>query len=166
MPKLIKDANIIDNQWSMVETTDTPVDASIPAGNVIVPLNVWKAKKAELSGRAGEIGVWLSSDEFAEELRDDARDLPLIALHFATFMDGRAFTTARLLRERFGFSGELRASGAIIRDQLCYLRRCGVNAFHFSDSSIKLESALESLSDFSDGYQTSVDQKTPLSQRR
>jgi len=166
MPKLIKDANIIDNQWSMLEASNTPEDALIPAGNVIVPLNVWRSQKTKLSGRADEIGVWLTSDEFADELADDAKKLPLIALHFATFMDGRAFTTARLLRERFGFTGELRASGAIIRDQLCYLSRCGVNAFHFADDSINLEGALDSLSDFSDGYQTSVEQKTPLSQRR
>jgi len=166
MPKLIKDAKIIDNQWSMLEASDTPADALIPAGNVIVPLNVWQSQKADLANRAGEIGVWLSSNEFAEELADDAKNLSLIALHFATFMDGRAFSTARLLRERFGFTGELRASGAIIRDQLCYLRRCGVNAFHFTDTSINLEGALESLNDFTDGYQTSVEQKTPLFRRR
>jgi len=165
MPKLIKDASIIDNQWTMIDATETPA-VDVPAGKIIVPLNVWNTQKENLSARAGEVGVWLTSDEFAEELADDAKDLPLIALHFPGFMDGRAFTTARLLRERFGFTGELRASGAVIRDQLCYLRRCGVNAFHFSDESIKLEAALESLNDFTDGYQTSADQKTPLFRRR
>ena len=166
MPKLIKDGSIIEDQWTLLEATDTPKDATIPAGHVIVPLNVWNAQKSQLNKRQDEIGVWLASDEFAGELADDAHQLPLIALRFPGFMDGRGFSTARLLCERHGFTGELRACGGIIRDQLCFLKRCGVNAFRFDDESIDLETALASLSDFSEGYQTSTDQKTPLFRRR
>jgi uncharacterized protein (DUF934 family) len=81
-------------------------------------------------------------------------------------MDGRSFSTARLLRERYGFTGELRAVGNFIRDQLCYLRRCGVNAFAFTREDMNLEDALKSLGDFSEYYQASVDQPLPLFRRR
>jgi len=81
-------------------------------------------------------------------------------------MDGRSFSTARILRERYGFKGELRAIGNFIRDQLCYLRRCGVNAFAFANPDTNLEIAVKSLTDFSEYYQASVDQPLPLFRRR
>jgi uncharacterized protein (DUF934 family) len=80
-------------------------------------------------------------------------------------MDGRGFSVARLLRERYGFTGELRASGGVIRDQLCYLQRCGFSSFDL-DADINIEAAVESLNDFSEGYQISVDLPTPLFRRR
>lgn len=166
MPKLIKDAQVIDDIWRLLEATDNPEATECPDGNIIVPLNVWNAQKPQLSERQTEVGVWLAPDEFAETLAADTATLPLIALRFSGFMDGRAFSTARLLRERYNFEGELRASGSIIRDQLCYLKRCGVNAFSFADDTVDLNVSLASLNDFSDGYQTSADQKAPLFRRR
>ncbi|NIB41159.1 DUF934 domain-containing protein [Pseudomaricurvus alkylphenolicus] len=164
MPKLIKDSAIAEDNWQLLAASD---DASteVPAGQVIVPLNVWHAQKETLSQRADEIGVWLDSDQLADEIGDDASKLPLIAVNFPGFMDGRGFSTARLLRERHGFTGELRAIGGVIRDQLCYLKRCGFNSFDLDDS-IDLAAAIESLNDFTEGYQASVDQPLPLFRRR
>lgn len=163
MPKLIKDGAIIDNTWQLIEATDTP-EQEVPAGQVIVPLNVWQAQKDALSART-DVGVWLASTETADLIKDDAPSLPLIALDFPVFMDGRAFTAAYLLRQRFGYTGELRAIGNPIRDQLCYLRRCGVNAFDLNED-IDLDGALKSLNDFSEAYQHSVDLPEPLFRRR
>lgn len=163
---MIKDGLIIANTWQLIAKLE--VDAAtfvVPSGQVIVPLNVWLAQK-NLFQMRNDVGVWLDSDETAEQLGDDAKTLPLIGLNFPLFMDGRAFSTARLLRERYGFTGELRAVGHFIRDQLCYLRRCGVNAFAFNNSEINLEAALKSLQDFNEYYQTSVDQPLPLFRRR
>jgi len=70
------------------------------------------------------------------------------------------------LRERYGFTGELRAIGHFIRDQMCYLRRCGVNAFAFANEETDLEAALKSLNDFTEYHQASVDQPLPLFRRR
>lgn len=166
MPKLVKDGAIVEDQWTLLSKSDSDAaSVEVPTGQVIVPLNVWLAQKDSLQSR-GDLGVWIDSDESAFDLGDDAKTLPLVAVNFPVFMDGRAFSTARLLRDRFGFSGELRAIGAFIRDQLCYLSRCGVNAFRFDDDSIDLEEAKKSLSDFSEFYQAGVDQPTPLFRRR
>src|SRR5690606_12594196 len=110
--------------------------------------------------------VWLDSEETPDQLADDTKDLPLIALNFPVFKDGRAFSSARLLRERYGFTGELRAVGHFIRDQLCYLRRCGVNAFDFGDQAVDLELAIQSLRDFTEYYQAASDEPLPLFRRR
>jgi len=166
MPKLIKDGAIVANTWALIAKPEgEAADFAVPAGYVIVPLNVWIAQKAQLQLRI-DVGVWLDSNETAEQLGDDAKSLPLIGVNFPGFMDGRAFSTARLLRERYGFTGELRAVGNFISDQLCYLRRCGVNAFAFANTETNLDVALKSLNDFTEYYQTSVDQPLPLFRRR
>lgn len=165
MQKLIKDGAIVDNIWTLIAKPEADVSVDLSAQNIIVPLQVWLSNKSQLQSRK-DVGVWLDSDETAEQIAADAQSLPLIAVNFPLFMDGRAFSTARLLRERYGFKGELRAIGNLIRDQLCYLRRCGVNAFAFANPDIKLEAALKSLGDFSEYYQASVDQPLPLFRRR
>lgn len=164
MPQLIKDGQVVENTWTLIEASDTPESANLPEGNIIVPLNTWLAQKEQLQKRA-DVGVWLNSDEFAEQLGEDAAALPLIALNFPGFMDGRGFSTAYLLRQRFGFEGELRAVGHVIRDQLFYLQRCGFNAFEF-DASVDLEQAKQSLADFGEFYQASIDQPEPLFRRK
>ena len=165
MQKLIKDGAIVDNIWTLIAKPEADAIVDLSAQNIIVPLQVWLSNKSQLQSRK-DVGVWLDSDETAEQIAADAQSLPLIAVNFPLFMDGRAFSTARLLRERYGFKGELRAIGNLIRDQLCYLRRCGVNAFAFANPDIKLEAALKSLNDFSEYYQASVDQPLPLFRRR
>ncbi len=165
MPKLIKDQVVAENNWIVLEATESPDQTEIPAGKVIIPLNVWAAQKTSLGTRNGDIGVWLDSHETADLLGDESRLLPLVAVNFPTFMDGRGFSTARLLRERYGFTGELRAIGGVIRDQLFYLKRCGFNAFQLADETT-LEAALASLSDFSETYQAATDQPLPLFRRR
>ncbi|MBU2887170.1 DUF934 domain-containing protein [Gilvimarinus agarilyticus] len=166
MPKLVKDGAITEDQWTLLDKPDdSPEAVVIPAGCVIVPLSVWQAQKDSLTHRS-DIGVWIDSDESAFDLGEDASTLPLVAVNFPGFMDGRAFSTARLLRERFHFGGELRAIGAFIRDQMGYLSRCGVNAFQFEDESIDLTEAMKSLNDFTEYYQASVNQPQPLFRRR
>lgn len=165
MSKLIKDNAVADNSWELIEATDAPEAVEVPAAGAIVPLNVWKAQKDQLESRKGSLGVWLNSDELAEELADDAQGFGLIAVNFPGFMDGRGFSAARLLRERYGYDGELRAIGHVIRDQLFFLKRCGFNSYVLGEGA-NLEEAIASLSDFSETYQAAVDQKLPLFRRR
>ncbi|WP_339898000.1 DUF934 domain-containing protein [uncultured Gilvimarinus sp.] len=165
MQKLVKDGVIIENQWHIMPKPEADQTAEVPAGPTIVPLSVWLEQQDTLQQR-DDIGVWLDSDELAEQIGDQANKLPLIAVNFPGFMDGRAFSIARLLRERFGFTGELRAIGDFMRDQLCYLSRCGVNAFQFASDDINLEEAKKSLNDFTEFYQAGVDQPIPLFRRR
>lgn len=165
MPKLIKDNAIVDDSWTVLEVTDTPDSVDTNGAQIIVPLNVWQSQKEQLSTRKAEVGVWLDSHELADQLGDDAQGLAVIAVNFPGFMDGRGFTAARLLRERYNFQGELRAIGGIIRDQLFYLQRCGFNSFAMNES-VDLEAAMASFSDFSESYQAACDEKLPLFRRR
>jgi len=166
--ELIIDGAVTENEWRLLPQDDgeTAITAaSLATGKVILPYAIWKALKGDLSGRRAEIGVWLDSDETADLIGRDAKDLPLIAVHFPAFADGRGFTAGRLLRERYGFGGELRAVGAFMRDQLTYLRRCGFNAFAYEGEQ-PLAGLLDSLQDFSDSYQAGLDQPLPLFRRR
>jgi uncharacterized protein (DUF934 family) len=165
MPDIIKDKSIVSDDWSLLKLTDgiSPESAVVPTGKQIVPLKVWLAQQTHLAARS-DIGVWFASDERAEDLGAAATTLPLIAIDFPSFTDGRGYSIAYQLRARLGFVGELRAIGDVLRDQLFYMQRVGFNAFATrADRSI--EDALKGLTDFSDTYQTSWDQKNPLFRR-
>jgi len=155
------------------EAAATPEQISgtaIPAsGKIIVPLTVWQSRKNELTARAakGEVGVWLESFELLEDLLasvSDINTLPLIAIHFPRFVDGRGFSLATLLRTRYGYKNELRAIGDVLRDQLFFMKRCGFDAFAIrADRSA--EDALTSFRDFSEPYQGAVDNDLPVWRR-
>lgn len=164
MQKLIKDGTVVSDDWQLVDISEGSPD-ELPSGKIIVPLPFWLAHKAQLRERLPDLGVWLHGDGDIAQLSQDVEELPLIAVNFPVFTDGRGFSAGRLLRERHGFSGELRAVGNFLRDQLCYLRRCGFNAFSLDDK-YDIEAALASLHDFSEYYQSSVDQPVPLFRRR
>jgi uncharacterized protein (DUF934 family) len=117
------------------------------------------------SERSG-FGVYLTPADDAKPLKDLVNDIPVIACNFEGFMDGRPFSQARSIRDNFGFKGELRATGAFIRDQLCYLARCGFNSFEFADENFDLNNVLSSLSDFTESYQAASDVREPLFRRR
>lgn len=126
-----------------------------PEGERLVPLAQWN----------GEPGVLLGPADDPAALEGRFGVLSVIAIEFPHFTDGRGYSIARLLRERHGYKGEVRAVGEVLRDNLFYLSRCGFDSFEVSDAS-KLEEALEGLSDFSEGYQASVERPQPLFRRR
>jgi uncharacterized protein (DUF934 family) len=161
MPQLLKDGNVIDNSWQLV---DADTDA-LPQGDILISTSQWHKQQDVLADRAGAVGVWIDSHEESEAFADGIIALPVIAINFPKFADGRGFSLARLLRERYGYSGEIRAIGEIIRDQLFLMQRCGFNAFAF-DTELDLAEASKSLQDFSDAYQVAVDQPEPLFKRR
>ncbi|MCL2657725.1 MAG: DUF934 domain-containing protein [Betaproteobacteria bacterium] len=148
---------------------ETIAALKIPAGKLIVPLKVWIARQEELRPRlaAGELGVWCESFEVIEDLLatvDDINDFPVIAWDFVRFTDGRGYSTAALLRQRYGYRNELRAIGDVLRDQLFYLRRCGFDAYELrADRST--DAALTGFADFSEPYQASVHIDQPLWRR-
>lgn len=164
MANLIRaDGVVTDDPWQRIETVLAPHE--LPAGPVLVPLACWLAHRAALLGRAGGIGVWLASDEAAETLADAVDSLGLIAIHFPVFSDGRGYSNARILRERFGWRGELRAIGDVLRDQLFLMRRCGFDSFEIRADRTASE-AVASLADFRHAYQhATVDPGTPLIDR-
>jgi uncharacterized protein (DUF934 family) len=140
-----------------------------PQGKILVPFAVWLARKDELSGRlaSGEVGVWLESFELVEDLVASVADinsLPVIAVNFPRFADGRGFSIATLLRTRFGYRNEIRAIGDVLRDQLFYMKRCGFDAYLMRPDR-STEDALASLRDFSEPYQGAVDNPLPVWRR-
>ena len=163
MPQqLIKDRAIIEDRWTLARDAGA-ADSASSSGPVIVPLSAWKSRREELAVR-GDIGVWLAPSEDPAELAGDIATLPLIAVDFPQFTDGRGYSIGRVLRERYGFTGELRAIGDVQQDQLYYLAQCGFNAFAIREDR-KLEDALTGLAAFSDGYQL-TNTRTPWFRRR
>jgi len=156
MAQLIRHRAIVDDSWTLLRAP-API-AELPDGvPIIVPLAAWQAQRAVLIAR-GEAGVWLAPDDDPAALADDIERLPLIAIEFPQFNDGRGYSLARLLRHRYGFRGELRAIGDVQRDQLYYLGQCGFDAFALPDTRSAAD-ALAGLRDFSDGYQATAQRK-------
>lgn len=169
MREIIKDRAIVQDDWSVLRLNEgeTPETVSVPAGKVIVPLAVWQVQRPALLQRlqaSQEIAVWLAPDQPAELIADDAALFPLIAIDFPKFNDGRGYSAAYLLRSRYRYSGELRAIGDVLRDQLFYMQRVGFNAFA-TRADRNIQDALKGLTDFSEVYQASVDQPLPLFRR-
>ncbi len=161
--KLIKNTSVVlDDQWQLVDKEQ----ATIPAGdNLVLPFVLWQKHEQEISTR-NDVGVWFDSDELPfADIAAKLQALPLIAVSFPVFSDGRGFSIARLLRERFGYKNELRAIGHVLRDQLCFMRRCGFNSFVLQ-AHVDAQAALSSLNEFTEFYQTAVDQPLPLFRRR
>ena len=159
--RIIVDRRIVEDLWQLVEP-----DGAIPQdGDVIVVLATWLAQRAALATRNGRTGVWLEPGDEPGMLAGDIATLPVIAVHFPQFTDGRGYSTARLLRQRYGFKGELRAIGDVLRDQLFQMRRVGFNAFALKDGR-NIEDALGAFNDFSDAYQSAVDLPAPSYRRR
>ena len=163
MPLLIKGRAIIEDRWTLLR--DARSLADIPGETaVIVPLALWKSEHETLVMRQ-DVGVWLKPDDDPGALAADIDSLPLIAIDFPKFVDGRGYSSARLLRDKYRFGGELRAIGDVLRDQLYYLRQCGFDAFAVR-ADRNLADAIGGLDDFSDNYQSTFARPVPLFRRR
>lgn len=162
---IIKNKTVVSDDWSVLRPcdSDTADKVEIPAGKVIVPLSVWQAQRAVLQQRA-ELGVWLASDQRAEDLQADLDKFAVIAVDFPRFADGRGYSIAYHLRTRFGYQGELRAIGDVLRDQIFYMQRVGFDAF-VPRADKNPDDVLKGLSDFSVTYQASADEAQPLFRR-
>jgi len=135
MSKLIKNGNVVSDEWKLLTLARdvTPQDVKLPVGPVLVPLSVWKARRTELVHREYEhgwpLGVWLAAEEEVELIGQDIDDFTVIAIQFDRFSDGKSDYTARVLREDYGYTGELRAIGDVPRDRLTYHYQVGFDAF-------------------------------------
>lgn len=164
MQRIIKNGEVIDERWHLLPL-DATLDGISNSDDLIVPLGLWLESSHALKVRDGGLGVWLQSHEQIEEIAGDLQLFQVIALDFPVFTDGRHFSTARLLRERYGYKGEIRAIGDVLRDQIFFMHRCGFDAFAVRPDRDPYD-ALQALQDFSVTYQTAVDQPLPLFRRR
>lgn len=164
---------IVDDAWTVLrgEEGAAPTEEQIAAAAasdapVLFPLAVWKAHRDGLlaSRAADNTGIWLAPDDEPADAESEFGRIALLAVDFPVFRDGRGFSTAYLLRSRYGWKGELRAIGDVLRDQLNFMKRCGFDAFAVrADKNI--EDAIKGFSEFTVAYQAAVDEPLPLFRR-
>lgn len=156
MSQIIRLANnrvrIEEDGWLLLAEAGADV---WPEGDVIVPLADWLARSETLRARTGRIGVWLGPADDTLALKDRFDGLDLIAVQFPKFTDGRGYSHATLLRKRLGWTGEMRAFGEVLRDQLFYMTRTGFTSF-VVPAGFEAGALVRGLNDFSVAYQNAV----------
>jgi uncharacterized protein (DUF934 family) len=159
MPTFI---SLQDAVFALAEDPFTKVadEEAVPPGDVIISLTRFQAEGEALLGEGRAVGVRLESHEEVEALAYDLPQIAVVALSFPKFQDGRAYSYARLLRDRFGFKGEVRAVGDVLREQAGFLVRCGFNAFEPADGST-VEDWQRASQRFRHVYQRSSDGRSP-----
>ena len=159
--RLVRNGEIVEDRYLRVED-DVPVPDGVAA---IVPAARFLADHAELAARTAPTGVAWPNNRDVAELAPHLDRLALVALAFPAFKDGRAYSQARLIRERYGFRGELRATGDVLRDQFLFLIRAGFDAFEVKKDADAAAFAA-SIARYSVFYQPAGDARPSALQRR
>jgi uncharacterized protein (DUF934 family) len=160
MRRIIKNREIVGDNWIVV-ADDEPVCDGVDA---LVSLKRLVTEHEQLRKHQGRLGVLLTTADAAEDLAPYLDAVQLVAVDFPKFTDGRAYSLGRLVRLRLGWTGELRATGDVLPDQVFYMQRVGFDSFAVREDK-KLETALAALDTFSVRYQGSGDDG-PLFRRR
>jgi uncharacterized protein (DUF934 family) len=150
---IIRNRTIVEDGFRTLGAQDPITD-----GDIIISLERFREEHETLAQRSGRTGVEVPNDVRAEDLLVELATVDLIAIDFPIYRDGRGFSTARLLR-RGGFTGELRATGNVLRDQIAFMERCGFDAYQVAEGK-SLERALEGFKDFSVTYQDAIEPRT------
>lgn len=160
MPTFIKwdgsDAALAEDPFTQVAD-----DQDIPRGDVIISLTRFQAEGERLlSDEHRKVGVRIEPDEAVEALAYDLPRISVVALAFPKFRDGRAYSAARILRERFDYAGQIRAVGDVLREQALFMIRCGFDAFEPADGSTAADWA-HVAARFRHVYQRAADDRAP-----
>lgn len=164
MPTYIK---LRDGRFGIAEDAFTwvPDEEALPKGDVIISLTRFQSDGERLLGEGRALGVRIEAGEAVEDLAYDLPRLAVVALAYPKYQDGRAFTGARLLRERFGYAGEVRAVGDVLREQAGFMVRCGFDAFEPADGSSAQEWQAAAQR-FRHVYQRAADPRPPAYEER
>lgn len=158
---LIKDGQVAQDTWRTLSDDESVIGN----GPIIISFERWRDSRDALKRHNGPLGIRMKSDQPPALIADDIERFELIALEFPTLQDGRAFSYARLLRERHGFKGELRAVGDVYKDQLYFMQRCGFSSFELP-AGRDPEDAKAALKSFSVVYAPAADGSRPAYQQR
>ena len=161
---LIKDGAVSDDEWADV-SQDESADAVVHDGPLIVSLDQWKQSRSLLVRRNPPLGIRLRSDQPPERIADDLERFDVVVLEFPKLQDGRAFSYARLLRERYGYKGEIRAVGDVFQDQIYFMQRCGFTSYVLPEGRSP-EGAIGALKSYSVAYQPAADDTLAAMQQR
>ncbi|MFP8967813.1 DUF934 domain-containing protein [Pokkaliibacter sp. CJK22405] len=148
-------AVVVSDEWTLL----LEQDAELPSSKVLVPL----ARYLDATG--GDVAPVIAPDDDVLAHADALKNAPLVAINFPAFTDGRGFTHARMLRERLGYTGEIRAVGDVSRDRLEYMARCGFDTFLIPEERFKPE-VLAAFDDISVDYQGGAYDPRPLFRRQ
>ena len=157
---LLKHGTEIVNVWTHVEGEA----ALMPDAAVTLPLARFLAEAETLAGRNAPVGVRLFPEDDAGALAPHLEWIDLVEISFPKYTDGRGYSQAQLLRRRYGYRGELRAVGHVLRDQIFYMNRSGFDAYETARAD--LPSVLEALNEFRDAYQPAADGRVPVFRQR
>jgi len=158
---LVKGRTVVQDLWQHLEDADP-----LPAGGpVTLSWARWTAERATITRAPAELGVRIPNTVTTAEVGAEAAKFGLIAVHFPNFSDGRAFSQARVLRDRYGFTGEIRATGGVLRDQLLFMQRCGIDAFEMPDRALE-ENWLAAFDEFDVFYQPAEDNRPWVARQR
>ncbi len=158
---LIKNKALSEDTWLTLDD-ESPLPNS---GAVIVGLDRWRAEREALLARRQPLGIRLRGDQPPAQIADDLEHFAVVALEFPKFADGRAFSSARLLRERYGYCGEVRAVGEPVIDQALFLHRCGFDAIEVPVGT-SVEAWLRAQARISVTYQPAADGRVPVYRQR
>lgn len=158
---LIKNGTLAADIWHRYDD-DTPLQADIPA---LVSLERWQLEREAILQSTAEVGVVLRSDQHPDAVAGDLDRLLVVGLEFPVYTDGRAYSYARLLRERYGFEGEIRAVGNVLRDQYLFMQRAGFDAYEVNDGTSTV-AFLDAIAEVDQFYQASADDVAIVWQRR
>ncbi len=164
MPRLVKNGELLDNNWLVADPEGFDL-SQLSEGSWLVSISLYEQACEQGFADFERLGVLVRSEDDVSRLKPWLKHIPVIALEFNAFADGRSFSHARVLRDQLDYAGEIRAMGGYMQDQLFYLSRCGVDAFVLPEDS-NVESALISLKDFTEVYQAACDEPQPLFRRR
>lgn len=152
--RIIRDRAVVDDHWRHVPDESE----GLPCGDVIVGLARWRREGQALRARGSRLGVRLAPGDRVDDIAGDLGELDVVALEFSGFAEGRGYSQARLLRDKLGYRGEIRAVGDVSRDRLAFMARCGVDAFELRDED-RLDEALAAFDEIGVAYQRGSDDR-------
>ena len=165
MAEILKNGQVHSDDWQVLrpEGEADLATLNVPAGQWLVPFALWQAQAGSLKSRT-DIGIWLSPNDDLTEAARDFPQWPLVAIDFPKFTDGRGYSIAWRLRNHYRYTGELRAIGNVLVDQLFFMLRVGFDTLAL-DPKVSIATAERNLAPFPDTYQGSTDNPEPLFRR-
>jgi uncharacterized protein (DUF934 family) len=158
---LIRNKQVVQGDpWQYV-ADDQPVP---PSGDIVVGFARYDRDNVDYTARSGRLGLRIDPEDDLLQVITHLPKVQLVAIHFPKCTEGRGYSKARLLRERFHYQGELRAVGEVLADQLFYMARCGIDTFELAPGK-NVEAALQAFETFSVTYQAATDEERPLYRR-
>lgn len=160
MQNLINQEAVLTNDWNLV--IDEEGDFS--QNNIMIPATYWLANKDSFADRK-DVSIWFAGDADLTEFKGLLDNFPVIGINFPAFADGRGYSLARLVSERENYTGEIRAIGDVLIDQLYFMKRCGFTTYLLKEG-LDGEKAINYFSTFNAPYQLAADIKEPLFRRK